>query len=199
MSAQLQWESGRHGNVFEMVAIQGIPVSSRRHAYCLAAAVHRSFFAACAILASQFLQAADFDSPVAMHRKDSNTFYVSGSINGSGHLDFLIDTGSGYVTLDQDTLAALQRANPANVEYRRKLVAVLADNRERTVSVYRVADLDLGANCHLGDIEVAVLPGRGHPILGLSALLRAAPFAMDPEAGQLRLSNCATALSASLP
>jgi len=175
MSAQPQRESRRHGNFMVGIAIQGKRVTALRFASQADATMHLSFFAACTVLITQSVQAADFDSPVAIHRKDSNTFYVTGSINGAENMDFLIDTGSGYVTSDQHTLSALQRANPANVEYRRKLTAVLADNRERTVPVYRIADLDLGANCHLVDIEVAILPGRTHHTLGLSALLRAAP------------------------
>jgi hypothetical protein len=68
----------------------------------------------------------------------------------------------------------------------------MANGKRLNVAVYRVASLKLGENCVLTDVEVAVMPGATRDILGLSALRKVEPFALQLEPPVLYLSSCAT-------
>ncbi|MCG6941158.1 MAG: retroviral-like aspartic protease family protein [Thiohalocapsa sp.] len=130
----------------------------------------------------------DFRFRVAMQEKSAATFYVSGDIDGVGPVELMVDTGSGYTTINEETLAALQQRNAAR--YVKDLRGVLADGSELTVPVYAIARMRIGAQCWLEDVEAAVFPGKSRQILGLSALRRAAPFIFSVEPPALFLSRC---------
>jgi len=100
----------------------------------------------------------------------------------------MVDTGSGYLTINEQTLAALQIGNHARYLY--DLQAVLADGSEVVVPVYRIRSMSIGGHCHLRDIEAAVFPGVTRQILGLSALRKALPFIFSFEPPRPALSNC---------
>ncbi len=135
-------------------------------------------------------QTTDFNAQIPMHNKGYATYYVSGSINDMVTSDFLVDTGSGYMTINRETLKELEGSR--NVEFVKKISAVMADGSETVVPVYRIAKLKLGNNCTIQDIEAAVMPGPGPNILGLSALKKAAPFAMSVTPPTLTLTSCST-------
>ena len=132
--------------------------------------------------------ASEFDTHIPLHDKGLATYYVSGSINDTVTRDFLVDTGSGYVAINRDTLKELE--GNGNLELVKKISAVMADGSETVVPVYRIASLKLGDNCNLQDIDAAVMPGTTPNILGLSALRKAAPFAMSVDPPTLRLTSC---------
>lgn len=132
--------------------------------------------------------AADFDSHVPMRDKGAATYYVDGEIHGVGKVDLMVDTGSGYTVINEETLALLEAFDGA--DYVKELSGVLADGSKMTVPVYRIAQLRIGAACTLRDVEVAVFPGKTRQILGLSALRHAAPFIFSMNPPQLVLSNC---------
>ena len=134
--------------------------------------------------------ASDFNLQIPMHSKGTATYYVSGSINDSISSDFLVDTGSGYVTINSRTLKALKREGSA--EFVKKISAIMADGSETVVPVYRIATLKLGDRCIIQDVEAAVMPGSTPNILGLSALKKAAPFAMSVSPPTLRLTSCSS-------
>jgi predicted aspartyl protease len=140
------------------------------------------------LLASGSAIAADFDSHVPMRDKGAATYYVDGEILGAGKVDLMVDTGSGYTVINEETLALLKEINGA--VYVKELSGVLADGSSMTVPVYRVPQLRIGEACTLMDIEVAVFPGKTRQILGLSALRHAAPFIFSMNPPQLVLSNC---------
>jgi predicted aspartyl protease len=125
---------------------------------------------------------------VAMQEKAAATFYVSAQLGGSGLTEFLVDTGAGYTTINEETLAALTREGGAR--YLRQLAGTLADGSQRIVPVYAVNRMNIGGNCWLNDVEVAVFPGRSRQLLGLSALRRAAPFTFSVDPPTLELSHC---------
>ena len=50
--------------------------------------------------------------------------------------------------------------------------------------------MNIGGQCPLEDIEVAVFPGNTRQILGLSTLRQASPFIFSMDPPQLVLSNC---------
>lgn len=80
-----------------------------------------------------------------MQEKSAATFYVSGDIDGYGPVELMVDTGSGYMTINEDTLAALQRENATR--YVKQLSGVLADGSELEVPVYAITLMRIGAQC----------------------------------------------------
>lgn len=138
----------------------------------------------------------EFAALVPLHDKGVSTYYVKGSINGLGqHVEFLVDTGAGYTTINEHTLHQLEARQLAT--YSRNLYGVLADGSRMKVPVYRISDITLG-NCRLSGIEAAVFPGKTRFLLGMNALRQAAPFAfMTQPTPQLALGRCATTASAS--
>lgn len=132
--------------------------------------------------------AAEFDSHIPMRDKGAATYYVDGEILGVGPVDFMVDTGSGYMTINEETLALLQDTGAAT--YVRELSGMLADGSTTTVSIYRIAEVRIGAACTLHNVEAAVFPGKTRHILGLSALRQAAPFIFSMNPPTLVLSHC---------
>ncbi len=132
--------------------------------------------------------AADFDTEVPMTRAKSGNFYIEGQLNGSVAASFLVDTGSGLVTVSSDVLDELERHG--KVTRSGRMAARLANGRLQAVNLYRVERFVLGGHCDLGAVDVAVMPGSDSNILGLNVLQRAAPFAMHVTPPKLALSAC---------
>jgi hypothetical protein len=132
---------------------------------------------------------------VAMKEKSAATFYVATDIAGVGTTEFLVDTGSGYATINEVTLKVLKSAG--NARFVRNLQGVMADGSKRRVPVYLISGLNIGSECWLPDIEVAVFPGKSRQILGLSALRKAAPFVFSIDPPELQLSQCGQSAPAS--
>jgi clan AA aspartic protease (TIGR02281 family) len=127
-----------------------------------------------------------------MQQEKSGNYYVHGVLGGGVETDFLVDTGSGYVSLSKRTFARVKGGE--GTQYLRDIVGVMANGKLRKVRVYRIASLALGA-CVLADVEVAVFPGTARDILGLSALRRVEPFAMQLSPPMLLVSDCASGLA----
>ncbi len=128
------------------------------------------------------------DHVVPMTEKSARTFYVQGEIAGVGAVDFLVDTGSSYNTINEHSLAMLQKQGRAS--FVRDLIGILANGQRKRVAVYRLDIIRLGDNCELHDVEAAVFPGRTRHILGLSGLRKAGNFTFSFEPPQLTLSSC---------
>lgn len=133
--------------------------------------------------------AGDFDFDVPMHLKGASTFYISGRIGAMPPADFMVDTGSSYMTINEETLANLKLTEEP--VYLHDLTGVLANGDHMRVPVYSISRVQLGEACMLEEVEVAVFPGKTRQILGLSVLLKAAPFVFSTDPPQLQLSNCA--------
>ena len=138
--------------------------------------------------AAEPLAPDDFRIRVAMQEKSAATFYVAGDIRGFGAVELMVDTGSGYMTINEETLSVLKAQNAAR--YVKQLRGVLADGSELTVPVYAISEMRIGDTCALTDVEAAVFPGASRQILGLSALRRAAPFVFSVDPPALLLSRC---------
>jgi predicted aspartyl protease len=121
------------------------------------------------------------------------TYYVDVSLSGSGDVEFMVDTGAGYTTINEHTLELLLQAD--NAEYVGQLTGVMADGRQQLLPVYRIKQLVLGGDCVLSNVEVAVFPQNTRMLLGLSALEKAAPFVFSTNPPRLSLSNCGPASS----
>ena len=128
-----------------------------------------------------------------MTLKGSKTFYVSGWMTGIEPTEFMVDTGSSYMTINQVTLDKLK--GKAQVDYLRDLTGVLANGDEVVMPVYRIPRIILGDSCELVDVEAVVFPGNTRQILGLSVLRKAAPFMFSIDPPELQLSNCRQQLS----
>jgi len=113
---------------------------------------------------------------------------VQGQIAGIGTIDFLVDTGSSYNTIDEHSLAILEEQG--RVSFVRELMGVLANGQRKQVAVYRIDVIRLGDDCELHDVEAAVFPGRTRHILGLSGLRKAGNFTFSFEPPQLVFSGC---------
>jgi len=132
--------------------------------------------------------ADDFTSRVAMLEKSAATFYVPAAIAGYGPLELMVDTGSGYMTINERTLSVLEREGATR--YVKQLRGILADGSEIEVPVYAIERLRIGAACWVSDVEAAVFPGDSRQILGLSALRKVAPFIFSVDPPNLMLSRC---------
>lgn len=144
----------------------------------------------CLALAATAAPAEEFQIRVPMIEKSAATFYVPTEIAGFGATELMVDTGSGYVIINETTLDVLERNGQAR--YVKPLRGILADGTEMSVPVYAVEAIAIGGNCWLHDVEAAVFPGNSRQILGLSALRRTAPFVFSVEPPELLLSRCAT-------
>jgi len=132
--------------------------------------------------------AQEFGTFIPMREKGSATYYVSMEIHGLGAVDLMVDTGSSYTTINEKTLAVLVQQQRA--DYLNDLEGMLADGTRLMLPIYSIKSMNIGGQCPLEDIEVAVFPGNTRQILGLSTLRQASPFIFSMDPPQLVLSNC---------
>lgn len=137
--------------------------------------------------------ASGISTQIPMTLKGSKTFYVWGGIAGIEPTEFMVDTGSSYLTINQITLNKL-KSRGQEVGYLRDLIAVLANGDELVMPVYKIPRIVLGNRCELFDVEAVVFPGSTRQILGLSVLRKAAPFMFSVDPPELQLSNCSRQL-----
>ncbi len=128
------------------------------------------------------------DIRIPMRTVGTATYYVEGHIEGFGVTQFLVDTGSGYSAISQNTLAVLKNSGKAT--YIKNLSGIMADGSRKVVPIYLVASINLGGKCMIRSVEVAVFPSDMRPILGLSALRKVAPFIFSLDPPSLVLSQC---------
>jgi predicted aspartyl protease len=158
-------------------------------------ALHRFCLTFGLTLVSSTVLAGDINVTVPMHDKGLATYYVHAQVADLGMSEFMVDTGSGYLTINEQTLIALQERQ--QVQYVKQLRAVLANGAELIIPVYAINQLRIG-NCTIRNVEAAVFPARTRQILGLSALNKAAPFTFSVDPPELMLSNCAQVVDAPL-
>jgi len=128
---------------------------------------------------------------VALQSQGSQTFYIDSMIHGAGEARLLVDTGSGYSVINQETLEALQEQGHAT--FIKNLKGVMANGATEIVSLYTISAITLGENCVIRDVKAAVIPNSSRQILGISTLLKAAPFEFSMSPPILRLSGCEAA------
>ncbi len=140
------------------------------------------------LLFTASVAASDAYTTIPMNEKSLATYYVSASVGDATGVEFMVDTGAGYTTINEETLETLKRSGHA--VYVGELTGVMADGSQRRLPVYLVEQLVLGDNCVLRDVEVAVFPSNTRMLLGLSALRKASPFVFSIDPPRLSLSNC---------
>lgn len=148
---------------------------------------------ALALTASFTSAAKDFDYRVALEPSSSGTMYVDATIANKITAKFLLDTGSGLITINKATFEQLKKSE--DVEYSHKVAARLANGKLHQVKMYRVSSFKIGDACDLGSVDLAVMP-KGNNIVSINLLNRAAPFAMYTNPPTLALSGCQTSLVA---
>ncbi len=125
---------------------------------------------------------------IPMQTHGAQTYYINSEILGAGQYSMLVDTGSAYSVINEETLADLSSKGQAH--FVKKLRGQMADGSERVIPLYRIAAINLGGSCLIKNIHAAVLPGKARQIIGVSTLMRAAPFAMSFDPPTLSLNHC---------
>lgn len=128
---------------------------------------------------------------VPLSDKGYSTLYVQCRAGSLDQGDFMLDTGSGYVTLNESSLGKLRAAG--EVSYVKNIRGRLANGEEQVVPVWRINRLVIAEKCVLHDVEAAVFPGKAREILGLSALKKMAPFTISMDPPSLLLQKCSDA------
>lgn len=131
---------------------------------------------------------AQADTVIALNDAGLATYYLSVDVGAGAVADYLVDTGAGFMTITEATLAQLEQAGRAR--FVRHIEGRLADGRVLRVPVYLLDEIVVGGVCALQDVEAAVLPGASRGLFGLSALRRTAPFEFSVDPPSLRLRNC---------
>lgn len=147
-----------------------------------------NFILSLSLVLSCPIHAEESSNSVPLRDKGAATYYIDGHISGYGNTEFMVDTGSGYTTINENTLKVLS-AN-GNATYLKKLKGILADGTEKVVPVYRLSTLKLGATCELHNIEAAIFPGDTRHILGLNTLKKTGSFTFSFEPPTLTLDTC---------
>ena len=136
-------------------------------------------------LAALSLSTVASEHTINLQQRAGGTLYLDATLDSDVQASFLVDTGSSLLTLNEQTFKALTR-NKA-LAATSKAAARLANGKIVTVSQYRLNSVRIGDRCEVGPIDVSVLP-RGNNILGVNALLKAAPLTLTADA--LTLAGC---------
>jgi predicted aspartyl protease len=137
--------------------------------------------------------AAQFNAVVPIHDKGAQTFYIKGQLGSLDSTEFMLDTGSGYLVINQESLAQLKESGQAG--YVKDIKGILANGDEFVVPVWKISSMTINDQCILHEVEAAVFPGRTRQILGLTALKKAAPFIVSFDPPQIVFSHCNRAKS----
>ncbi len=143
------------------------------------------------VLAAPPLFAGQNETTVPIFKNGASTFYLKGQLGDMDSANFMVDTGSGYLVINQESLAQLKKKGQA--EYVKDIRGIMANGKKFLVPVWRIAKLTINKQCVLRNIDAAIFPGKTRQILGLSALTKAAPFSLSIDPPQIVLSNCAQA------
>lgn len=147
-----------------------------------------SLFSLALFHTSMAVAASKAPTVIPMQDRGANTYYIQAVIGGHGASDFMVDTGSGYTVINEDTLQELKKTG--NATYVKELRGILADGTLKRVPVYRITSLTLGNGCEIADVEAAVFPGSTRHILGISTLRHTGSFEFSFTPPQLILKHC---------
>lgn len=132
--------------------------------------------------------ADEYPVTVPMTKNGAATFYIKGKLGGLDYADFMVDTGSGYLVISQESLEELQKIDQA--QYVKSIRGILATGAKFVVPVWRISSFTINNQCVLHDVDAAVFPGKTRQILGLTALKKAGPFVFSFDPPQIAFSDC---------
>lgn len=125
-----------------------------------------------------------------LSRHSGGTLYVDVVIDNKVTAPFLVDTGSGLLTLNKTTFNKWRENG--EVVALAPMAARLANGKIQKVTRYQISSVSINGRCEIGPIDVAVMPG-GANILGINALMKAAPVTITPS--MLALDGCSTVIA----
>ncbi len=140
------------------------------------------------IFVSPWVWAEPVEQLIPMQTFGASTYYINTEIPGAGQYSMLVDTGSAYSVINEETLASLSSNGQA--QFIKQLRGKMADGSEKVIPLYRISSINLGGNCYIKDVDVAILNGNARQIIGISTLMRAAPFGMSFDPPVLTLNQC---------
>ena len=125
---------------------------------------------------------------IPLTSRGTSTFYITAQLGDTKPNRFMVDTGSGYTTINEDSLALLKEKGQAI--FVKNIGGILADGSERIVPIWRVNSIALNDACILNNVEVAVFPGKTRQLLGVSALKKAGSVTLTFDPPMLTLKAC---------
>ena len=131
---------------------------------------------------------ASYKNIIPMKNIGLGTYYVNVTLASMPESQFMVDTGSGYMTINEESLAVLKQQN--RVKYVKDIKGILANGSAYVVPVWEVSSITLHKQCTLKNVEAAIFPGKTRQILGLSALKKAGPIEISFDPPSLSLGNC---------
>ena len=123
-----------------------------------------------------------------LYNRGASTFYIKARLGGLQKTELMLDTGSGYMTINEDTLGKLKQQG--EVSFVKNIGGILANGSKLVVPVWRIRHIKLGSKCELYDVDAAIFPGKTRQILGLSALKKAGPLTLSFNPPQITLNHC---------
>ena len=125
---------------------------------------------------------------IPMQVRNTGTFYVPVNFAGLETNDMMLDTGSEYLVISENTLQQLR--SKSLVTFDDNVKGVMANGSTIKIPIYRLASFTIGCCCLVKDVKVAVFGGNKRQILGLNALRKVAPFSISLDPATLTLHNC---------
>lgn len=125
---------------------------------------------------------------IELQEKGTDVFYLGARLGREHPVELMLDTGSGYLAINENVLQVLEDQGMA--QYQRHIHARLAGGAIRKVPIYSIARISLGQDCTLYNTEAAVLPGKSRNILGLNVLKRMRGFSVSFNPPRLILEGC---------
>jgi len=125
---------------------------------------------------------------IQLTEKGTDVFYLSARLGVGDTIELMLDTGSGYLAINQNLLAELKKRQMAS--YQRSINARLANGAVKKVAIYQIAQLHLGEGCTLYNVDAAILSGNSRNILGLNILKQMESFSVAFDPPQLILNGC---------
>ena len=147
-----------------------------------------SIFVGCLAMLTVIMPAHAQSRDIPLIESSMKTFYLQAAIGEFDAGRFMVDTGSGYTTINKTSFEALQKTN--KLQFVKKILGVLADGSQREVDIWQIESLTINGVCTLKNIQVAYMPHTERQILGLTALRKAAPFTLSVNPPAITLSNC---------
>lgn len=132
--------------------------------------------------------AASTGISIPLSSRGTSTFYITAQLGDIQPKRFMVDTGSGYTTINEESLAQLKEKGQA--VFVKNIGGILADGSERIVPIWRVNSIALNDSCVLNNVEVAVFPGKTRQLLGVSALKKAGAVTLSFDPPMLTLKEC---------
>ncbi|MDX1694103.1 MAG: retropepsin-like aspartic protease [Ketobacteraceae bacterium] len=128
---------------------------------------------------------------IELQEKGTDVFYLSAKMGVKANVELMLDTGSGYLAINEALLDELKDGGMAT--YQRSIRARLANGSVKKVPVYRISQLTLGKGCIIHNVDAAVLRGKTRNILGLNVLKQMESFSVSFNPPRLVLNGCQAA------